>query len=71
MASMDIRALVKRIRARIRGRLSHGRHGPGPRSGLQAWEAFDKASFDDMVDEISYKAEEDAEQLTEALRNLN
>lgn len=68
---MNIRALVRRISARVRARVLRGRHGRRARSGLQAWEAFDEMAFDNMVEKISQEAEEDAEDLAEALRNLN
>jgi hypothetical protein len=72
---MDIRALVKRIRAGIRAGIPARVRGGGyPRRssyGLGAWEAFDKESFDDMMDEISERAEQDAEELSDALRNRN
>jgi hypothetical protein len=73
---MNIRALVKRIRAGIgagiRARVSRGRPGRRwSRSGLEPWEAFDKASLEKLLEDIDEQAGEDASELSEALRNLN
>ena len=71
---MNIRALVKRIRAGIRAGIPariRGRHGPWARSGLEPWEAFDKGALQKLLEDIDEQAGQDADELADALRNRN
>ena len=64
---MKFAAVLGRIRAKIRRKMH--RNAAMPR--LESWEEFDLNGLGELLEELSREAQEDAEQLSEALRNRN
>jgi len=63
---ISLGVFFKGLRLRIR---RQKRHKPVP--GLRLYEEFDGAVLVEMLEDIIRQVQEDAEELSEALRNLN